>query len=138
MRSAHPTSGPAPSLSAADLTALAQLIPAQSRLVLDPGLKPGGANAAAGAPAVPAVEEVLVPTASVRAGDVVRVLPGERVPVDGQVVEGRGSVDESMLTGESRWVGGWAQGGLVGLLGASGRVGWLAGKDLGPVQCGLG
>ena len=36
-----------------------------------------------------------------RAGDIVSVRPGEKIPVDGVVVEGRSSVDESMLTGES-------------------------------------
>jgi len=42
-----------------------------------------------------------VPLAEVAVGDVVAVRPGERIPVDGEVVEGGGSVDESMLTGES-------------------------------------
>jgi P-type Cu+ transporter len=42
-----------------------------------------------------------LPIESVRRGDVVVVRPGERVPVDGQVVEGTSAVDESMLTGES-------------------------------------
>ncbi len=42
-----------------------------------------------------------VPLAQVRIGDIVVVRPGERIPVDGSVVEGSGSVDESMLTGES-------------------------------------
>lgn len=38
---------------------------------------------------------------SIQAGDVVLVRPGERVPTDGEVISGRSSVDESMLTGES-------------------------------------
>jgi Cu+-exporting ATPase len=45
--------------------------------------------------------EADVPTETVRAGDLVRIRPGERVPVDGVVVEGASTVDESMLTGES-------------------------------------
>ncbi len=42
-----------------------------------------------------------LPVDEVAVGDVIRVRPGERVPVDGVVVEGSTSVDESMLTGES-------------------------------------
>lgn len=42
-----------------------------------------------------------VPTEILRPGDVVLVRPGERVPLDGEVLEGEGGVDESMLTGES-------------------------------------
>ena len=42
-----------------------------------------------------------VPIASVHVGDLLRVRPGEKVPVDGVVTEGRSFVDESMVTGES-------------------------------------
>jgi len=42
-----------------------------------------------------------VSTAEVQVGDFVRIRPGERVPVDGVVIEGASTVDESMLTGES-------------------------------------
>jgi len=45
--------------------------------------------------------EVDVATEEVQVGDLVRIRPGERIPVDGVVVDGMSTVDESMLTGES-------------------------------------
>ncbi len=42
-----------------------------------------------------------IPIEEVRPGDIILVRPGEKVPVDGKVIEGASSVDESMLTGES-------------------------------------
>jgi Cu2+-exporting ATPase len=46
------------------------------------------------------VEET-VPLEAVVVGDILRVKPGSKIPVDGEVMEGRSSVDESMITGES-------------------------------------
>lgn len=46
-------------------------------------------------------QEVEIPVEEVRVGDLIRVKPGEKVPVDGVVTEGNSTVDESMLTGES-------------------------------------
>jgi Cu+-exporting ATPase len=46
-------------------------------------------------------EEIDIPVEEVRAGDIVLVRPGEKIPVDGIVVAGRSSVDQSMITGES-------------------------------------
>jgi Cu+-exporting ATPase len=45
--------------------------------------------------------ELDVPTQDVLHGDIVKVRPGERLPVDGEVIDGTSAVDESMLTGES-------------------------------------
>lgn len=46
-------------------------------------------------------EEVVMPIEEVEVGDIILVKPGEKIPVDGVVIEGHSSVDESMLTGES-------------------------------------
>src|SRR5262249_29029537 len=45
--------------------------------------------------------EADVPIGDILVGDRIRVRPGERIPVDGEIIEGASSVDESMLTGES-------------------------------------
>ena len=46
-------------------------------------------------------EAVTIDTEDIRVGDIIRIKPGERMPVDGLVTEGRTFVDESMMTGES-------------------------------------
>jgi heavy metal translocating P-type ATPase len=46
-------------------------------------------------------DEETVPVGAIRVGETVRVLPGERMPVDAQVLRGRSAVDQSTLTGES-------------------------------------
>src|SRR3989442_6754378 len=53
---------------------------------------------------VSGAETQTVPLSELRAGDVVLVRPGTRVPADGTVVEGAADVDESMITGKSRTV----------------------------------
>ena len=62
-------------------------------------------------------QELDIPIAEVRAGDIVLVQPGERFPVDGEITSGSGAVDESMLTGESmpveKVVGDWVIGATV-------------------------
>lgn len=46
-------------------------------------------------------QEVSLPVAEVRVGEIVLVRPGERIPVDGEVVDGRAPVDQAAITGES-------------------------------------
>ncbi len=50
-------------------------------------------------------KEMEIPIEQVKAGDILLVKPGEKIPVDGKVAKGMSSVDESMLTGESLPVG---------------------------------
>jgi Cu+-exporting ATPase len=59
------------------------------------GLRPQSARVVRGR------EELEVPIEAVAVGDVVVVRPGEKVPVDGEILDGRSTIDESMLTGES-------------------------------------
>ncbi|MEJ2190813.1 MAG: heavy metal translocating P-type ATPase metal-binding domain-containing protein [Nitrospirota bacterium] len=69
------------------LGALLSLQPCQARAVLSGG------------------ERQVVPLSALREGDLLEVIPGEAVPLDGMVVAGGGEVDESMLTGEPMPVG---------------------------------
>lgn len=66
----------------AGIERLVQLTPQTARLVTGSG-------------------EKVVPAAEVRVGDVLRVLPGESIPVDGVIISGETSVDQSVMTGES-------------------------------------
>ncbi len=64
------------------LEALLQLVPPQARILRDG-------------------KETLIPTSQVRVGDIIILKPGDRVPVDGRIVEGETAIDESLVTGES-------------------------------------
>ncbi|MBI4065233.1 copper-translocating P-type ATPase [Candidatus Gottesmanbacteria bacterium] len=46
-------------------------------------------------------KEIDIPIEEVKVGDIVRVRPGEKIPIDGKITEGNSSIDESMVTGES-------------------------------------
>jgi Cu+-exporting ATPase len=64
-------------------------------------------------------KETLLPLDAIEPGDFIRILPGDRVPLDGQILYGRSSIDESMLTGEplpvTRSVGDRVTGGTLNL-----------------------
>src|SRR2546427_3250714 len=64
------------------LEALLQLVPPQARVLRDG-------------------KETLIPTSQVQAGDIIILKPGDRVPVDGRILEGETAIDESLVTGES-------------------------------------
>ena len=65
------------------------------------GLQPKTATVIHGAEDGANGTEIELPIEEVEVGDLILVKPGERIPVDGEIVSGRTSVDESMLTGES-------------------------------------
>lgn len=57
-------------------------------------------NPALDGPDFASIPDTILPTDALAAGDILRILAGDRLPVDGIVLDGRSSVDESMLTGE--------------------------------------
>ena len=46
-------------------------------------------------------KEIIIPAEEIKQGDVIRILPGEAIPVDGIIISGETSVDQSVMTGES-------------------------------------
>lgn len=51
--------------------------------------------------AAPGIVEEMIPAAQIQAGDILRVLPGEAIPADGEIRAGNTSVDQSVITGEA-------------------------------------
>ena len=78
-----------------------QLLEARARLGTGQAIRALIGLRAKTARVVRAGVEMEIPVDEVLAGDLVVVRPGEKIPVDGEVTEGRSSVDESMVTGES-------------------------------------
>ena len=79
--------------AAETLRALLELQPPEARRLRGALWERAGSAATA--------QEEVVPVSALRAGDYVVLRPGDRVPVDGEVLEGESALDESMLTGES-------------------------------------
>jgi hypothetical protein len=95
--------------ASSDMAALQGLMPQTARLSLGHAA-PGSSSSSSSSSS----DWVEVPADAVGPGDVVLVLPGDRVPVDGTVVNGRSTIDESALTGEPlplvKQQGGWRVG----------------------------
>ena len=49
-------------------------------------------------------EEIEIPIEEIEVGDIIVVRPGEKIPIDGKVIQGKTKIDESMITGESKYV----------------------------------
>lgn len=47
------------------------------------------------------IQEEIIPVEQIKEGDILRILPGETIPVDGEIAEGNTSIDQSIITGES-------------------------------------
>jgi Cu+-exporting ATPase len=86
----HAVEARAKTRTSSALRALVKLRPTTARVIRSDGTQ---------------TQELDVPIETVERGDTVVVRPGERVPVDGEVISGESAVDESMLTGESMPVG---------------------------------
>ena len=83
------------------LVLLGQMLEAKARSRTSSSIKALLNKAAKTARVVRGGVEQEVPIAEVQKGETIRVRPGEKVPVDGKITDGRSSLDESMVTGES-------------------------------------
>ena len=82
------------------LVLLGQVLELKARSQTSQAIKALLGRAAKSARIIVNGEEKEVPIDQVKVGDILRVRPGEKIPVDGKITEGRSSIDESMITGE--------------------------------------
>jgi P-type Cu+ transporter len=117
--------------TSAALTDLMKLAPSSATIYLDPEGAVDGE--------VPMLEKTRkIPTELVQVGDLVLLVPGEKIPADGEVTSGSTSVDESMITGEAlpvhKELGDTVIGGTVNGLGTINVRVTRAGKDTALAQ----
>ena len=78
-------------------------------------------------------QEVIIPAAEIKKNDILRVLPGETIPVDGIILEGNTSVDQSVMTGESlpvdKTIGDSVYSGTINCFGAMDMKATKVGED---------
>jgi P-type Cu+ transporter len=82
------------------LVLLGQLLEAKARSQTSQAIRALLGLAAKTAHRIRAGEEEEVPVDQIEKGDLLRVRPGEKIPIDGVIIEGRSNIDESMITGE--------------------------------------
>ncbi len=120
--------------AASSLRSLIALQPAQARLITPSSNEPSNENLISensismsakeeiGIEEEKEAEDVQIPVSQVKVGDWLRVLPGEKIPVDGVIIKGQTTLDESMITGESlpafRQAGDQVSGGMLNQSGA--------------------
>jgi Cu2+-exporting ATPase len=96
------------------LQALLNLVPPQARVFKDG-------------------KETMVSTADIQLGDIIILKPGDKVPVDGEIIEGETAIDESLVTGESipttKEIGGQVIGGSINITGSVKFKATKIGKD---------
>jgi P-type Cu+ transporter len=104
------------------LVLLGQVLELKARLQTSQSIKALLGRAAKSARVIVNAEEKEIPIDQVKVGDILRVRPGDKIPVDGKITEGTSNIDESMITGEpipvQKEVGSAAIGGTINQTGS--------------------
>ncbi|MCE5318247.1 MAG: heavy metal translocating P-type ATPase [Parachlamydia sp.] len=82
------------------LVLLGQVLELKARSQTSQSIKALLGRAAKSAQVIVNAEEKEIPIDQVKVGDILRVRPGDKIPVDGKITEGKSNIDESMITGE--------------------------------------